>query len=143
MHYHHNHACSAASCGGCNDCSGVGNCSGGSDSGSNGMLVLLVIVLIVIAIFVVVGVIFGTMIGLMIFGKIIKRHAALLDKRADASTFIVADLNNPAQVAEADRQAAEGIAPLERVVVNDPQIVNTAGNVQDLPKGKGISYDVV
>jgi len=136
--YHH-HGCNMNACSGCYGCVGAGDCNG-SDS-SSGATVLLVILLVVIAIFVVCGIVFGTMIGAMIFGKIIRRHLSLLEKRADATTYIVADLNNPAQVAEADRQANEGLAPLQKVVVTDPQIIGV-GSVQNKPVGKGL-YDVV
>jgi len=45
----------------------------------------------------------------MVMGKIIRRHMDLLDRRASARNFMVADLRNAAQVAEADRQLAEGL----------------------------------
>jgi len=123
-------------CTGCcaGDCSGIGHSCSGGDTNGNGAMVLLIIVLIIIAIFIIVGVIFGTILASMVLGKIVKRHLALLERRANARTFLVADLNNPAQVAEADRQAAAGIEAFDRIrVPDDPE---APLSIQQSPKGK-------
>jgi len=93
--------------------------------------------LIIIAVFVLIGVIFGTILSFMVMGKIIKRHMNLLERQATARCSVVADLRNPAQVAEADRQLSEG--RLNDVVAprtDDPRqlLVNHDPNAK--PKGK-------
>jgi len=134
MHFHSHHGMNLAGCAGCcnGGCAGAGNNCG--DSGNQGPVILLIIVLIIIAIFILVGVIFGAILSFMVMGKIIKRHMSLLERRANARTYMVVDLNNPAQVEEADRQQREGRFPqLQEVVVAEPQLsVNAAP-----PKGKG------
>jgi len=94
-----------------------------------------VIVLIIVAVFVLIGIIFGTILTVLVVNKIIKRHVNLLERQANARTFMVADLNNPAQVAEADRQMAEGVEPLKGVVIEGPPL-----SIQQ-PQGKGFEYD--
>jgi len=94
-----------------------------------------VIILIIIAVFVLVGIIFGTLLTVLVVNKIIKRHVSLLERQANARTFMVADLNNPAQVAEADRQMSEGVVPLKNVVIEAPPL-----SIQQ-PSGKAFEYD--
>jgi hypothetical protein len=72
----------------------------------------------------------------MVMGKIIKRHMSLLERQANTRTFIVADLNNPAQVAEADRQMAEGSTPLSSIVVDVDQHQQSLSVQSGQPKGK-------
>jgi len=140
MHFHH-HGMNMAGCANCcSGCTGVGsNCGEG---GNQGALILLILVLIVIAIFILVGVIFGAILSFMIMGKIIKRHMSLLERRANARTYMVADLNNPAQVAEADRQQREGRFPqLEQVVTEELQPQHSINNPGYIPKGKGFDNE--
>jgi len=95
--------CSRASCNNCGGCSGGNmNCNGG---GGNGMLVLLVIALIIVAIFAVIGVIFGAFLLFVLVNKVAKRQLELMDRRAKTVYEIVADLDDPKQVAEAAASA--------------------------------------
>jgi len=93
-----------------------------------------VIILIIIAVFVLVGIIFGTILTVLVVNKIVRRHINLLERQANARTFIVADLNNPAQVAEADRQMAQGVEPLKNIVIE-------ASHSIQQPTGKGFDYE--
>jgi hypothetical protein len=95
--------CSGGGCGGCGGC---GSWSGGGKDGE-AAIILLVIVAIIVAIFVIIGLIFGSILTFLLINKITKRHLDILQKKSDAKKLVVADLDDPGQVAMA--REGEGI----------------------------------
>jgi len=99
-------------CPDCTHCCAANSCHGGScnssDYGKDGLIVIAVILIVIIVAFIVVGVIFGVILSFLIINKIMKRHLALLENQANTQKFVVVNLDNPAEVAEADRQEENG-----------------------------------
>jgi len=120
---------------------------------------LIVIALIIVAIFIVIGTIVGSLIAFMVINKITKRHLDLLQRRADTQQLIVADLDDPAQVREAnvsdvmpeevgpneyqkdklEKQRLNAVANFPEKGDNEKQRLNAAANFPE--KGKGFDDD--
>jgi len=72
-------------------------------------MIFMVLLLIVLAILVAVGLIFGSLIVIMIMSKVARRQVEILKRKAHTAYEVVADLDDPKQVAEANIQREERV----------------------------------
>jgi len=82
-----------------------------------------VIFLIIVAIIVAIGIVVGAVLGFLIVSKIIKRHLVLLQRQADAKRLIVADLDDPHQVAQAASLELEDLVVAEKKEESDKEVI--------------------
>jgi len=122
FYFHHHAGCA---CDGlCSEgCHGLNSCDGCDAGDSDSAAVLLVIFLIIVAIIVAIGIVVGAVLGFLIVSKIIKRHLVLLQRQADAKRLIVADLDDPHQVAQAASLELEDLVVAEKKEESDKEVI--------------------
>jgi hypothetical protein len=123
----HGSGCHGSFCGG-------SSCSGGRGSSSNDISGGLVVIVVLILILVALGIIFGVILFTFIISKSIHRHAYIVRQKQAAKVFYVANLNDPMEREQAERNAA---SPADVAIViptqeRSPLLVN------DEKKTKGV-----
>jgi len=110
MNRHSYYHSTNTNCCDCNSCNG--NCGGCDLSGSNcggdkdGLSAIAVIIIVVVILVVVCGVIFGGIIAFLLVNKVLRRHLHFLQKKQEADTNMIVDLDNPQQLAQATNYSA-------------------------------------
>jgi hypothetical protein len=88
------------SCGVCEG--GHVRCEGGGNN-NNGQTVLLVILIVILVVLVTIGIIFGSIVVFMLMNKVIRKQMSILDRKSQVGYVLVADLDDPDQVAQASK----------------------------------------
>jgi len=91
----------------CGSCDGDCNCGDAGGGGGDAGLVIIVILLVILAIFVAIGIVFGSLVVFMLMNKVVRRQLAIMDRKDHTAYELVADLDDPKQVGEAQSQYEE------------------------------------
>jgi len=136
FHHHTYTCCDCHGCAGCAGCTSLNDCSGGNDCGKDGLIALLVIVIIVVLVFVIIGVVVGSLIIFLLANKIMKRHLTLLERQAHTQKLIVCNLDDPAEVNEAEEQERDGLLIPFSELYSPPQEGSVTEPLSRPPKSK-------